>query len=145
MTIAAPAYLAPAWRYAGDDWSGANALTFPVWAIPPVYAADGVTIVTPGVPRDLTGCTVEGVLRLQSRCATPAPTTSSLPTPTGAISGDPTAGIITLSLSKGQTAFPRQDYAAWGDPRRAALLVQPMVLDANGNVVTVGLQPLFVF
>ncbi len=146
MTSVAPAYLAPTWRYAGDDWEGANALTFPVWATPPVYAADGVTITTPGIPRDLTGCTVEGILRLQSRCVAPAPTITSLPILSGAISGDPKAGMIALSLSKTQTAaFPRQDYTAWSDPRRAALLVQPMVLDANGDVVTVGLQQLFVF
>ena len=142
---AAPAYLAPAWRFAGDDWMGANALTFTAWATPPVYAADGVTIATAGVPQDLTGYTVIGALLYQPRCPNaPSPAGASLPTPTGAIV-NATQGLISLSLLATQTAFPRQSFAQWGNAGAALLIAQPKIVDANGKAVTVGLQQLFVF
>lgn len=145
VVIGAPAYLAPDWRYAGDDWLGDNALTYVVWATPPVYESDGVTVETAGVPRDLTGCTVTGVLQYQTRCGTPPPATSPLPAPTGALSSTPINGVFTLSLAKTLTGFPPQRLREWGDPDRARFIVRPKVVDADGNVVTVGLQPLFVF
>ena len=142
LAIPAPAYLAPDWRYAGDDWT----LTFVVYEVAPAYAADGITIATPGVPQPLVGCSVTGTARYQSRSVSSLETTPPAGSiaMTGAVS-DAANGLITLALTAAQTVFPRQALEDWGDPRCARLLIQPKVVDAGGNQVTVGLQPLFVF
>lgn len=145
----APGYLDPGWRYAGNDWTGDNALQYIVWSVPPVYDIDGVTVITPGVRRDVTGCTVSGALHYQPYTSRfpPQPQRTSLSgiVPTGSILGDPTQGEIALSLARPYTGFPAQSFDAWGDPARALLLAEPMVTDPGGTLVTIGLQPLFVF
>lgn len=141
MTIAAPAYLAPTWRYVGDTW----VLTYVVYETAPVYAADGVTIVTAGVPLPLAGYTVTGTLAYQPRClGAPSPSQPAPIALVGAVT-DPVNGIISLTLLPSQTVFPRQSLAAWGDPSRALLIAQPRVTDPSGVVTTVGLQPVFAF
>lgn len=151
---ASPAYLAATWRYVGDDWSGSNALTYQVWTTPPVpavYAADGVTVVTPavaGVPYNLTGCAVSGTLRYTPRPfgASGAAPFTGLATPTGSIVGAPIAGTIALSVLRGTTvSIPRQDMSVYGQPGTSLLLAQPMITDATGMLVTVGVQPVWVF
>ena len=145
-----PTYLAADWRFARDDWQGSNALTYTVYSVQPDYADDGVTITTPGVPMDLTGFTAQGVLSYR-----PTPFVRNgryqdqsldrpLPTPVGAVT-DPTNGVFTLSLSRDATVIDRQDLSCWGDPTRSKLLVRPQIVDPSGNVITQGLQPLFVF
>ena len=141
MTTAAPAYLAPTWRYAGDTW----VLTYVVYETPPVFAADGVTITTAGVPQPVAGYTVSGTLAYHTRCpGTPSPAQPGPITLVGAVS-DPVNGIVTLTLAAAQTVFPRQAIESWGDPRRASLIAQPRITDPTGVVTTIGLQPLFVF
>ena len=56
-----------------------------------------------------------------------------------------TAGLISLSLMRGLTEFPRQPHADWGNTSLARLIAKPKIVDAAGEVTTVGLQPLFVF
>ncbi len=145
MPFSAPAWLTPDFRYAGDDWTGDNALLFTVYGAAPVFAADGVTVLTPGVPRDLTGYTVSGTLRLQSPSAPGLDPThgSATPIPTGTLV-DPAGGVIALSLPAGRTQqLPRQPYGL-SDPSQALLIVQPRVVGPQG-AVTVGLQQIFVF
>ncbi|WP_158810260.1 hypothetical protein [Beijerinckia sp. L45] len=144
IVAGAPAFLAPDYRYAGDDWTGANALTYIVYDAAPVYASDGVTITTPGVARNLTGVTVTGTLSYLQRAGQCIPNRSPrLITMTGALI-DPVNGVIALSLAAAQTIFPAQAFEAWGDPRRALLIAQPKVVGTDG-AVSIGKQPLFVF
>jgi hypothetical protein len=142
----APSYLTPDWRFANNDWSGSNALTYIVWSVEPVYAADGVTIITAGEPRDLTGCSVSGAISYQRQATRFSPQVRIATTiPTGDIVGDPTQGVISLSLPASATGFGRQEFCAWGDPTRSLLIAEPMVRDTSGALVTIGLQPVFVF
>ena len=155
--ISGPAYLTPTWRYAGDDWAGSNALTYTVYSVAPVYADDGVTITTPGTPMDLTGFTVSGRILGRSR-----PVVSV----NGKFGAEPyclpiqgvaggiilaTAGTIVLSVPKAGMIAPRQDMNDWyGDiasnqaGARSRLIARPMISDPSGNLITVGLQPLYV-
>ena len=148
----APVWLTPVYRYAGDDWQdeNGNSLTYVVYAVQPVYAADGVTITTPGQPRNLTGWSGTGTLEYQTPVNQIEPASpTGLVTMTGAIVGEPTAGTISLSLTAAQTVFPRQSFALIKngilDPLKALFIAQPRVLDASGKIVSVGRQPLFVF
>lgn len=165
MPAPSPQYLTPTWRYAGDDWSGSNALAYTVYSIQPIYQLDSdgnieydssgnPIVVTPGTPVNLTGFTIIGKIqrRVPSRYAYSTPGASlpsSLPLltlPTGAIVGDPTLGKISLSLASSYTDLPRQkisDYSV--SPDLSLLIAQPIVIDASGNKVTSGLQPLFVY
>jgi hypothetical protein len=147
----APAYLTADWRYAGDDWQGANALEYTVNATDAVYATDGVTVTTPAVPLNLNGFEVKGVIYLRRQASVTygryQPSDPGSPiafTPIGAVV-DAINGIITLSLPSAQTLFPRQPLAAFEDPDSSLLLIRPQVVDGSSNVLTVGLQPLFVF
>ena len=137
MTTLVPGYLAPASRYAGDDWAGSNALKFSVYTILPVLNSDGT--VTAGTLMNLTGFSVLGTIWKRSEG-------SPLPAPTGAILGDPTLGTITLSLASQYTqGLPTQSYADWSNPDLSFLLVRPRIVDPAGNIITQGIQPLFVF
>lgn len=155
-----PAYLPPTWRYAGDDWTGTNALTYTIYSVPPVYAADGATVATPGTPMDLTGYTVAGAVLHRPRDgvfgqrygAQASPPLSGV---TAAVLSA-VSGTLALSVAKADTAaLARQDVAAWyGDVaegqavpsgRCSLLIARPVIVDPSGAAVTVGEQPLYVF
>ena len=146
----APSYLAADWRYAKNDWQGANALQYTVYSVPPVYGSDGVTIVTPGTPMNLTGFTVTGEISYRAR-----PFVRNGRYQTGGNGGpllnvvgavlNATAGTITLSVPRTSSIIERQSIECWSNPDASILIAEPQIVDAQGNVVTVGLQPLFVF
>ena len=146
-----PTYLTADWRYAGDDWQGANALEYTVNATDAVYASDGITVVTPAVPLNLTGFTVTGIIYLRRQASVfreryePATLGNPLPfVPVGAVV-NALNGIITLSVTREQTNFPKQFLGSFSDPDSSVLLVRPQIIDPSGNMITQGLQPLFVF
>ena len=141
----APIILPPTYRYAGDDWRGANALQFVVYAQGPTLDASGF-IIGDGVPRPLDGCTVIGTARFQQP-------SGSAPAGAIAMTGvvlDVTQGLIALELPAARTvAIAKQDPTLWQgpstDPRQAPLVVQPGIRGADGRVVSIGMQPVFVF
>ena len=150
-TTPGPAYLTPTWRYAGDDWSGSNALVYTVYQ----SDAQGNPTTT---PMDLTGFTVSGTIVGRS-CPVVSvngrfgeqPFCPPIQGVTGAIISA-TAGTIALSVPKADTIAPRQDMSDWyGDIASgqigacSRLIARPMVSDPSGNLITVGLQPLYVF
>jgi hypothetical protein len=145
-----PTYLAADWRYARNDWQGANALAYTVYSVQPVFASDGVTITTPGTPMNLAGFTVQGSVYFRAQPGVdglryvPGGLGASLPQVTGAIV-DAVNGKITLSVPRTATIVPRQPIECWADPDRSRLIAEPQIVDPSGNIITVGLQPLFVF
>lgn len=151
MTMLLPTYLAADWRYAGDDWQGSNALTYTVYSTNPVFADDGVTVISEGTPLNLTGYTAQGTITsrpvpfVRDGRYQEAPLGSPLPVPTGAVT-DPSNGVFTLSLPRAVTlGVPKQALSCWSDPSQSRLLVRPQIVDPAGNVITQGVQPLFVF
>ena len=153
-TPAGPAYLTPTWRYAGDDWSGSNALIYTVYQ----SDAQGNPTTT---PMDLTGFTVSGTVAYRSRSIGLAsghyrecPPDKHLLGVSGAIILA-TAGTIALSVPKADTIVLSQGTADWyrdiasgqvvPSGWSARLVARPAVTDPSSNTVTVGLQPLYVF
>jgi hypothetical protein len=144
-----PTYLTADWRYAGNDWQGANALKYTVYG-DAVYGSDGVTIITPATPLNLTGYTVTGSIYdraqpgVDGQRYVPGGIGAPLPQVTGDIA-DAVNGRITLSVPRTATIVPRQRIECWSNPDLSRLIAEPRIVDASGNIITVGLQPLFVF
>jgi hypothetical protein len=145
-----PTYLAADWRYADNDWQGANALAYTVYSVQPVFASDCVTITTPGTPMNLTGFTVQGAIYNRAQPGVdgqryvPGGIGAPLPQVVGAVV-DAVNGRITLSVPRTATIIPRQRIECWSNPDLSRLLAEPQIVDPSGNIISVGLQPLFVF
>ena len=128
------------YRGADEDWSCTSALTFVRWATEPVVAPDGT--ITPGVPRNLTGCTARGLF-YERRKFERFPLGSPIQAPValaGAIT-DAVNGEFELTLLEATVlTLTAQDRF---DPRSRNIL-RALVTDPSGRENWVGTVPVFV-
>ena len=137
-----PEDLPAQYRGADEDWSGTTAFTFVRWVTEPVEAADG-TVTTPGVPRDLTGCTARGLLyerRLFERLPLGSPAQAPVPLDgdiTDAINGEFELTLAQAIVAARLTAQDRFD-------SRSRYILRALVTDPSRRENWVGTVPVFV-
>ncbi len=137
-----PEDLPAQYRGADEDWSGTSAFTFKRWSSPPDFAADGVTVIAPGVPRDLTGCTARGLL-YQRDLAERFPLGAAIQAPV-TLMGDITDALngefeLTLAQSIVLTLTAQDRF----DPRSRYIL-RALLTDPSSKEAWVGTVPVFV-
>ena len=141
--VSVPEDLPAQYRGADEDWSGTSAFTFVRYITPPDLAPDGVTVVSPGVPRDLTGCTARGLL-YERTLFERFPLGSPIQVPVQ-LDGDITDAVngefeLTLAQAIVATKLTAQDRF---DPRSRYIL-RALVTDPSGRENWVGTVPVFV-
>ena len=140
--VSVPEDLPAQYRGADEDWSGTSAFQFTRWATQPDFGPDGVTVIAPGEPRDLTDCTARGLLyerRLFERFPLGAPIQA--PVALAGVITDAINGEFELTLPESTVlmlmAQDRYDL-------RSRYILRALVTDPSGRENWVGTVPVFV-